>query len=594
MTVLLLLSTPVTVKPIACVEMKDEKSNSILPTEATRLRPRLESFDDVLPYVGDYGRYQWLLLLSLLPYGATYAFLYFSQFFITIIPTEHWCRIDELVNSNFTEEERIKIAIPVTNVYPYYEQCQRKDVNFTELLKSDKSLSLSGFQTNKTIKCTQWEYNFTQIPYPSIGTELDWVCDREYLVSTAQAIFFCGSIIGGFLVGWIADHKGRIPALMFCNGIALFASLFTASANSFWSFAVCRFLTGLAFDNCINIPLIIVLEYMAVSKRTLVVNIAFGVYFAVASTILPWIAYYIANWRYFTYVTAIPLLSVAITPWILPENARWYVSNGMMDKVVEKLRRIARINRRNPDSRIYDILVSNMEAPDKIQESATLLDLFKTPRLARNTILLVAFWCFTLISFDDHVYSLKLIQSSVFVSFSIACATELLAGLLLALLLDRWGRRLCGFLTMAMTCVLSIADLMLHSMLAKLVMSILSRFCLNMAANVGLQYAAELLPTPVRSQGVSFIHLFGIVAHSLAPYITDSAAIWEGFPMLIISTVSFFGAALVLFLPETVGQNLPQTIKQGEEFGRDQHFWSLPCYHKTHFNGHQHYHSCER
>ncbi|XP_033362414.1 carcinine transporter-like isoform X1 [Bombus vosnesenskii] len=575
-------------------EMKDEKSNSILPTEATRLRPRLESFDDVLPYVGDYGRYQWLLLLSLLPYGATYAFLYFSQFFITIIPTEHWCRIDELVNSNFTEEERIKIAIPVTNVYPYYEQCQRKDVNFTELLKSDKSLSSSGFQTNKTIKCTQWEYNFTQIPYPSIGTELDWVCDREYLVSTAQAIFFCGSIIGGFLVGWIADHKGRIPALMFCNGIALFASIFTASANSFWSFAVCRFLTGLAFDNCINIPLIIVLEYMAVSKRTLVVNIAFGVYFAVASTILPWIAYYIANWRYFTYVTAIPLLSVAITPWILPESARWYVSNGMMDKVVEKLRRIARINRRNPDSRIYDILVSNMEAPDKIQESATLLDLFKTPRLARNTILLVAFWCFTLISFDDHVYSLKLIQSSVFVSFSIACATELPAGLLLALLLDRWGRRLCGFLTMAMTCVLSIAELMLHSMLAKLVMSILSRFCLNMAANVGLQYAAELLPTPVGSQGVSFIHIFGIVAHSLAPYITDSAAIWEGFPMLIISTVSFFGAALVLFLPETVGQNLPQTIKQGEEFGRDQHFWSLPCYHKTHFNGHQHYHSCER
>ncbi|XP_076477135.1 carcinine transporter-like isoform X5 [Bombus vancouverensis nearcticus] len=553
------------------IEMKDEKSNSILPTEATRLRPRLESFDDVLPYVGDYGRYQWLLLLSLLPYGATYAFLYFSQFFITIIPTEHWCRIDELVNSNFTEEERIKIAIPVTNVYPYYEQCQRKDVNFTELLKSDKSLSSSGFQTNKTIKCTQWEYNFTQIPYPSIGTELDWVCDREYLVSTAQAIFFCGSIIGGFLVGWIADHKGRIPALMFCNGIALFASIFTASANSFWSFAVCRFLTGLAFDNCINIPLIIV-----------------------ASTILPWIAYYIANWRYFTYVTAIPLLSVAITPWILPESARWYVSNGMMDKVVEKLRRIARINRRNPDSRICDIFVSNMEAPDKIQESATLLDLFKTPRLARNTILLVAFWCFTLISFDGHVYSLKLIQSSVFVSFSIACATELPAGLLLALLLDRWGRRLCGFLTMAMTCVLSIAELMLHSMLAKLVMSILSRFCLNMAANVGLQYAVELLPTPVRSQGVSFIHIFGIVAHSLAPYITDSAAIWEGFPMLIISTVSFFGAALVLFLPETVGQNLPQTIKQGEEFGRDQHFWSLPCYHKTHFNGHQHYHSCQR
>ncbi|OAD57196.1 Solute carrier family 22 member 3 [Eufriesea mexicana] len=511
-------------------EMKDSKisSNSIGPNESTRLRPKLEDFDDVLPYVGDYGRYQWLLLLSLLPYGITYAFLYFSQFFITIIPIEHWCLVDELVNTNLTREERVRIAIPRTNDYPYYDQCHRKDLNFAEMLKSGKDLRSFEFQTNKTVECTRWEYNFTQIPYPSIGTELDWVCDREYLISSAQAIFFCGSIVGGFLVGWIADHKGRIPALMFCNTIALFSSIATASANSFWSFAICRFLTGIAFDNCINIPLIIVLEYMAVSKRTLVVNVAFGVYFAVASTILPWIAYYISNWRYFAYVTAIPLLSVAITPWILPESARWYVSNGMTDKVVEKLRRIARINRKNPDLRIYDAFVSNLESSDAVQETATVIDLFRSPRLAKNTILLVLFWkSLTVISFDGHVYSLKLIQSSVFVSFSLACSTELPAGFLLALVLDRWGRRVCGFLTLSLTCILSIAELLFSSMMAKLAMSVMSRFCLNMAANVGLQYAAELLPTPVRSQGVSLIHIFGIIAHTLASYITDSVDEFE-------------------------------------------------------------------
>lgn len=58
----------------------------------------------------------------------------------------------------------------------------------------------------------------------------------------------------------------------------------------------------------------------------------------------------------------------------------------------------------------------------------------------------------------------------------------------------------------------------------KLVVSILARFALNMAANVGLQYAAELLPTPVRAQGVSLIHIFGIIAHSLAPYIVDTVS----------------------------------------------------------------------
>ncbi|XP_053980678.1 carcinine transporter-like isoform X1 [Hylaeus volcanicus] len=575
-------------------EMKtaNNLNHSIGPTERTALRPKLETFDDVLPYVGDYGRYQWLLLLSLLPYGTTYAFLYFSQLFITIIPPEHWCRIDELMTSNFTQEERIQIAIPPSSEYPYYDRCHRKDLNFAELLQTGTDLRSLEFKRNRTVGCTAWEYNFTQIPYATVGTELDWVCDREYLMSTAQAIFFCGSIIGGFLIGWIADHKGRIPALMVCNGIALVGSIATANSNSFWSFAVCRFITGLAFDNCINIPLIVVLEYMAVSKRTLVVNVAFGLYFAVASTILPWLAYYISNWRLFTYVSALPFLSVFITPWILPESARWYVSNGKMEKVVQKLRRIAKINRTNPDPRIYDVFLGNIETSSKQRETATVFDLFRTPRLARNTILLALFWCFTVISFDGHVYSLKLIPSSVFVSFSLACATELPAGLLLALVLDRWGRRFCGFLTLAITCVLSIAELVLQSVAAKLAMSVMSRFCLNMAANIGLQYAAELLPTPVRSQGVSLIHIFGIIAHTLAPYITVSAVVWEGFPMLIISTVSFAGAALVVFLPETLGQCLPHTISQGEEFGKDQNFWSLPWNKKSEFD--RHYQSCER
>lgn len=68
-----------------------------------------------------------------------------------------------------------------------------------------------------------------------------------------------------------------------------------------------------------------------------------------------------------------------------------------------------------------------------------------------------------MIAFDGHVYSLKLIPSSVFVSFSLACATELPAGLLLTLLLDRWGRRFCGFITLAMTCLFSFAELLLQS-----------------------------------------------------------------------------------------------------------------------------------
>ncbi|XP_029166157.1 carcinine transporter-like isoform X2 [Nylanderia fulva] len=556
------------------------------PNETTTLRLKLETFDDILPHVGDFGRYQWLLLVALLPYSMAYATLYFSQFFLTLVPHEHWCKIEELVSSNFTQEERVELSIPKSPDYPYYDQCHRRDVDFFPIL-NHKDVRSIEWETNNTVNCNQWEYNFTEIPYASIAAELDWVCDREYLISTAQSIFFCGSIVGGFLFGWIADHRGRIPALMLCNGVALLASIATASCNTFWSFAVCRFLTGLAFDNCINIPLIIVVEYMAVNRRTLVVNVAFGLYFAVGSTVLPWIAYYVANWRFFAYVSAVPMMSVFITPWILPESARWFIANGRMDKVVQKLRHIARVNKKNPDTRVYEIFVRNLTAAENQTESATIFDLMKSPRLARITILLILFWSLTMIAFDGHVYSLKLIPSSVFVSFSLACATELPAGLLLTLLLDRWGRRFCGFITLAMTCLFSFAELLLQSIVGKLTMSVLSRFCLNMAANVGLQYAAELLPTPIRTQGVSLIHIFGIVAHSIAPYVVDSAKIWDGLPMMIISVVSLLAATLILFLPETLGRDLPQTLRQGEEFGKDQSFWALPCCKRS--DRHRHY-----
>ena len=67
---------------------------------------KLESLDDALSVVGDFGKYQYFLLLGLLPYIFGYAALYFSQFFFTLTPNEHWCKVDELIQRNFTVSER--------------------------------------------------------------------------------------------------------------------------------------------------------------------------------------------------------------------------------------------------------------------------------------------------------------------------------------------------------------------------------------------------------------------------------------------------------------------------------------------------------
>lgn len=77
---------------------KDKTKNDKVKDEAT-----LE-FDDLLPHLGEFGIYQKLLFLMMIPFAFFVAWVYFTQIFITINPEEHWCWIPEL--ENITVEER--------------------------------------------------------------------------------------------------------------------------------------------------------------------------------------------------------------------------------------------------------------------------------------------------------------------------------------------------------------------------------------------------------------------------------------------------------------------------------------------------------
>lgn len=65
---------------------------------------RVIDFDDLLPHIGEFGRYQKILFLLMIPFAFFVAFVYFSQIFITLVPDEHWCFVPEL--ANLTVEER--------------------------------------------------------------------------------------------------------------------------------------------------------------------------------------------------------------------------------------------------------------------------------------------------------------------------------------------------------------------------------------------------------------------------------------------------------------------------------------------------------
>lgn len=108
-------------------------------------------------------------------------------------------------------------------------------------------------------------------------------------------------------------------------------------------------------------------------------------------------------------------------------------------------------------------------------------------------------------------------------------------------------------------------------------LAILGRFWINISYNIGLQYAAEVLPTVVRAQGVALIHIMGYVASILSPFVVYLDVVSSILPLLVLGVIGIVGGLVTLFLPETLDKDLPQTLQDGEDFGKEQKMWDFPC-----------------
>ncbi|XP_071645804.1 organic cation transporter protein-like isoform X2 [Temnothorax longispinosus] len=512
-------------------------------------QPKDIDFDDLLPHVGEFGTYQRILFVLMIPFAFFVAWVYFSQIFITLVPEKHWCRVPEL--ENLPVEERIALAIPVGE--DGYSKCTMYDVNYTELLLNGIREADPNWPTKG---CSHgWEFNFTDIPYETVATELGWVCEHSALPTTAQSVFFVGAIFGGLIFGWIADRYGRIPALVGANVTGFLAGVATVLAGSFWEFALCRFFVGFAFDNCFTMMYIL-------------------------ACILPWIAYFLANWRLTCITISVPLALAVAAPWLVPESARWLVSQGQVEKAIGILGKFERMNGTKVPENVYQQFRETCARVCKEQEADktySVVDLFKSPRLRNVTILLIIIWMVISLVFDGHVRNVNNLGLDVFVTFTIAAFTELPADTFLTLVLDRWGRRWLACGTMVISGIFSIWASAISNNIYSATLAIVGRFWVNISYNIGLQYAAEVLPTVVRAQGVALIHIMGYVASILAPFVVYLDTVSPILPLLVLGVMGILGGLLTLLLPETLDKDLPQTLQDGEDFGKNQKLWDMPC-----------------
>jgi AAHS family 4-hydroxybenzoate transporter-like MFS transporter len=94
-------------------------------------------------------------------------------------------------------------------------------------------------------------------------------------IGTVFAAGLAGSMLGGLVLGHIADHAGRRPTVLVSLATAGIATLFCSHASSFGMFAALRFLTGLALGGLLAAIVPLVAEHFPPQQRTAAVTTMF-------------------------------------------------------------------------------------------------------------------------------------------------------------------------------------------------------------------------------------------------------------------------------------------------------------------------------
>uniref|UniRef100_A0A8C0XNI1 Solute carrier family 22 member 11 n=1 Tax=Castor canadensis TaxID=51338 RepID=A0A8C0XNI1_CASCN len=501
------------------------------------------AFEELLERAGGVGRFQVLQVFTLLlPAVLTPCHLLLENFSAAIPGHRCWVHIldnGSQVLTNLTHEAFLAVSIPPgPNQQPHH--CLRFQEPQWQLL--DPNATAANWSEAATEPCMDgWVYDHSTFT-STVVTTWDLVCSSQRLKPMGQSIFMAGILAGAFIWGLLSYRIGRKPMLSWCCLQMAVSSTGAIFAPNFLIYCGLRFLTP---------------ALGAVALTIL------GCTYSTGQMALAGLAFALRDWRDLQLVVSVPLLAISLISW-LPESARWLIITGKVDQALRELKKVAKINGHKEAKKTLTTEVRLCSQP------SVGLD----PRKDIYTYVISsdsAYSFSVMFSYYGLVLDLQSLGRDIFLLQALFGAVDFVGRATNVVFLRFWGRRLtlAGFQALAGFCILTL----------RVALAVLGKGCFGVSLTCLTVYRAELFPTPLRMTADGFLQSVGRLGALVGPLLRITQQSLPLLPPLSYGAVPIAaGLVLLLFLPETQGLPLPDTIqdlknqKNLSNLGFGQHF----------------------
>ena len=434
-------------------------------------------------------------------------------------------------------------------------------------------------------------------------SEFDIECD-QFMIGLIGVFTFIGNTLGSVFFSFMPkflSHKNilLVSTIGFC--LDAFIITLVKDINYFYVIFICLLFFGL-FGNLLCYSSLVVSEEIVSSKRRPLFSSVINTGYGFCGIMYTFIFMYVQNWRYDFYILIGLSLFSGLIIWLyIYDSPRSYIDNKDMETTLKILEKVAEFNgikeqflkdieseetkllikeildyNVGKDFEMEEITLDDNEKNEKIGkdilikkekkkqgEKITIFSSLKFKSLRYKFLILCVLWFGTRSTSNCISLYSKALPGNYYFNMVFLFIFESVAynvsGILINIkILGRKGTLWSQYFII--TTIFLLLSFLNFPVPVELFLNYCVRFCAAAIELVFWTYTLEVYPTPVRSVNFGVNVTFGNIGSILAPMVYEYMPSWVF--LLAFAILSIFHSILLIFLPETEGKPMVETIEE--------------------------------